>query len=109
MDSISVVKNNQIYVGYNVDDLYDSNISCKNVNKLINCSYIDESNISSCSQKEICNNRDIKDELKELQQHHSSADGRYYDVSNLYQISIQNTFNLGIGIIGAITSIIIFS
>jgi hypothetical protein len=107
MDSLSIAKKDQVLVGYNIDDIDYSNISCGKLDDNLDCHL--QSNLSSCFTKEVCKNKNYYNELKNLQINHSSANGRYYDTTNLYQSSFQNAFNLGIGIIGASTAIFIFS
>lgn len=107
MNHISLVKKNDIFLEYNVSNLNYSDISCLDINNTLDCN--DKSNLSSCLTKEVCKNIDYYNQLKELQMNHSSANGRYYDTSNLYQLYLQKLFNLGIGIIGASTIIFIFS
>jgi hypothetical protein len=103
--------------GYSPNDFFW--VSAKEELETINCdsvidesttitcsdSNINETDIKTCYQAELCKNKNYSKWLGEIQQKHSGADMRNLDSQNSYNFELRNTFNLGIGILG----IMIFS
>jgi hypothetical protein len=102
---------NDVVVAFNMNNFF---YKSADANDLDNCELqteliarcdkinINKNNIHRCYQKELCDNRKNALMLQKSQMLYSGADGRYLDTRKLYFSSLQNTLNLGIGIIGLI-------
>lgn len=104
---------NDIIIGYSSNDFFWKSVG-KNDYSIDSCnlqqctsSTINIDNSFECYSKEICNNKQKSDLLKILQLN-SGSDGRFSDTSKIFFTSILNTLNLGIGIFGIMTLILVY-
>ena len=79
---------------FNCNTVLDTQASISCDDKSIN-----ETDIKTCYQAELCKNKNYSTWLAEIQQTHSGADMRNVDIQNVYNTEIRNTVNLGMGII----------
>ena len=99
------INSNDVILAYSPSDFFwvsadENDFSMESCN-LPQCSETDlgSENIQNCYSKELCNNKKNSTLLQKMQYVHSGADGRYFDTTNIYQKTILDTFNLGVGII----------
>ena len=59
----------------------------------------DNSNKNYCYQRELCKNKNNADNILKITQSHTASDGRYSDFESKVSDELQNTINLGIGIV----------
>jgi hypothetical protein len=96
---------NDIILAYRKEDFFWSSADSNDLNDasclIQDCdkSNLNNNNIKSCYSKALCLNKTYYDNLKEIQNTHSSSNGRYKDITNVYTRTILETFNLIIGIL----------
>jgi len=117
MDQMNPI-NPKINVGYNKNDFFYltnandmSPAGCSYINKAAQIKCGDAFNptntddVRVCYQNELCINQDNVGKMYDIQQKHLQYQAQLMDLQTKYQNQMMTTFNLGIGIVGAIVYI----
>lgn len=97
---------NGIYTSSDTNDNYWESIGVDN-SKCKEIEVCSDSNAKKCYEIETCNNKIYSDTLVSIQSNQSSSHGRYNDSTNKYRLLLLNNLNLGVGIMGIISFIVI--
>jgi hypothetical protein len=89
-------------VAYSQNDFIWTTMATIDCPTNVSCTKIDGSatDIEKCLQYEYCRNKDYSNQVLNGPANHIGAQGRFIDSKDDYNINLQTTINLGIGILG---------